>query len=305
MAAFTVEFLRAIALPIRIAALIAYLVIACFAYYVVKRRGEKSHHLQESKWRRYHLLDSRMLAIVGGFLKERYQVNHWLATEIDRSLEEGTLTAEVFQRVVEEADKERRSQVKSALSELSSFLREDPYKAPLDPDGIAQEHFKVSFYEVETDKQTGNSLLVKKWRYYPNEGEPRTPSFRKGEGASGIAWDTKKIVVCAEGGADPVFKDMWEGGGQKERYASMICVPAIEDIPSERISEVYGVLRVDTPRRVGYFDKNLEQLWADLFQPVCNLLIYSHESERMKSAVRRAVMELTEKRGPSPLPKSA
>jgi hypothetical protein len=234
-----------------------------------------------------------MLEVVADFLKDRYKVNHDLATKIEGQIAQQTLTPASFESLLLEADKERLVQIKSALSKVSTFLPEDNYKAPQEADLAVQDHFKISFYAVEEDsEEEGGLALLPKYRYYPNEGWPRTKKFRKGEGAAGKAWDTGRIVVCESVANDPVFKDMWDGGGQKADYASMICVPAIEDIPAEKISGVYGVLTVDTPIKDGYFQRSLGRFWPELFEPICNLLIHCHEAERVKTATVKAVQKL-------------
>jgi hypothetical protein len=258
---------------------------------------------QLNEWKRFELLQQRMLAIVSQFLKERYQVIHQLVSKLNGLRESGDLTERSLENALEEFDKERRTQIKRGLEQLSSFLTEDEHFRPDSPSRATSDHFKVTFYAVQhqnedgTPNPQGTEFLVPKARAIPNEGEPRTRRFRKGEGASGTAWETKKIVVCEHGGKEPVFKDMWDGGGQKAAYKSMICVPVIEDIASEALSDVYGILTVDTPVREGYFSSDLELFWATLHQPICNLLIYCRESERLKDELVLSIKKLLETPG--------
>jgi hypothetical protein len=233
-------------------------------------------------------------------LKQRYRVLHQLVTHLKNLRTQNTLNKAAFEEALEDFDKERREHIKGALKQLSAFLREDDYLKPLSPGNAALDQFKVTFYAVEKRNEqdepdpNGTEFLVPKWRAIPNEGEPRTRRFAKTDGASGRAWSTKKTVVCERGGLDPQFKDMWEGGGQKQKYKSMICVPAIEDIPTERINEVYGVLTIDTPVRDKYFSGHLEEFWGTLHQPICNLLIYCRESEALKEEIVASVRALLE-----------
>lgn len=276
----------------------AYVSVALVIYFTVTRKDRKNVRDQIEEWRRLDLMHSRMLEVSTQFLKARYQVIHGLVSKLEGLRESRSLSQETFDAALEEFDSQRREQYKDALSELKAFLREDNYLKPTSPNAAAQDEFKVTFYAVErlgTDFQpnaAGTEYLVPKGRAIPNEGVPRTQRFQRGEGASGIAWETKRTVVCPHGGKDRLFKDMWDGGGQKERYKSMICVPAIEDIPAERMNDVYGVLTVDTSVREGYFAQELEQFWGALHQPLCNLLIYCRESERLKGAIVSAVGQL-------------
>jgi hypothetical protein len=285
------------------AVMVAVYLIGAYAVYIrVKLRAKTKvqtdidvwkQHLQGEieKWKRIELLQRRMLGISAEFLKERYQVIHGLVSDLERLKVSPELSTKAIAQAFEDFDKERRSQIKRALELLSSFWTEDVYLRPDAPEEATTDFFKVTFYAVETAEVDGvlGPYLVPKARAIPNEGEPRTQHFKKGEGASGRAWATKKVVVCELGGKDPLFEDKWPGGGQKAGYKSMICIPAIEDIPSERMSEVYGVLSIDTPVREGYFQANLEQFWGALNQPICNLLIYCRESERFKTALVEVV----------------
>jgi hypothetical protein len=292
VAVFSVEILKLFPLSSRISIAALYLVVAGVVYFFLRQRLQGEETLEVEGWKRFQLLSSHMLGVIADFLKDRYKVNHELATKIEGQIAQQTLTPASLESALLEADKERRAQIKSALSKVSTFIPEDTYRAPQKADLAVQDQFKISFYAVEKDPDEPGQCLLRKWRYYPNEAWPRTKKFRKGEGAAGKAWDTGRVVVCESGGKDPVFKDMWEGGGQNANYASMICIPAIEDIPAERISEVYGVLTVDTPIRDGYYQRSLERFWPELFEPICNLLIHCHEAERVKTATVNAVRKL-------------
>lgn len=277
---------------IRVILVVAYLLLVYLVYRKIKQYEAKREETDLARWRRYQFLQSHLLSVTNEFLKDRYKINHDLAAKLNDHVDDNTITAASIQSLLEEHDKQRREQIKSALSSLSNFLPTDNFARPEDPDLAVQDRVKVSFFAVEHDPEVNEICLVPKYRFYPNEGQPITKRFKKGEGAAGIAWDMKRIVVCESGGKEQIFKDMWEGGGQKKHYASMICVPAIEDIPAEKLSEVYGVLTIDTPTRRGYFQKNLAQFWADLFEPICNLLIHCHEAERVKKALIRGISVL-------------
>lgn len=259
---------------------------------VARERELAAKEEEIASQRRYRLLESEMLRIVGEFVKDRYKANHDLATQLQQAASNERLTSDRVIEIVNDWDKGRRDHIKSALAQVSSFLVSDDFKKPRTADEEVNDHFKVSFYRVSVEPN-GEEVLVPQWRYYPNEGEPRTKKFMKSDGAAGKAWQTKRIVVCENGGRDPHFKDMWDGGGQKEKYASMICVPAIEDIPAEKMSDVYGILTIDTPIRDGYFRAKQDQFWADLLQPLCNVLIYCRELERTKESVTLIARKLS------------
>jgi hypothetical protein len=239
-----------------------------------------------------------MLEVVSEFLKDRYKVNHDLATKLSLQIDNHSVTTNSLKGVLEEADKQRREHIKSALSQLSSFLPADEYIKPKNADDTLKDHLKVSFYAVEFDSESKQERLLPKWRFFPNEREPKTQSFEKNQGAAGKAWAEKEVVVCEQGGEDSEFKEMRTG--QKGEYASMACIPAIEDIPAERLSRIYGVLTIDTPVRRGYFQKALKPFWASLFEPVCNLLIYCHETEQVKLAVCKAISDIALSRQADP-----
>jgi hypothetical protein len=308
VAAFAFETVAHLPLPLRIVMISAYMILAGFVYLRVKSSATKrmatdaaetESLLREElgEWKRFELLQRHTLSIVAEFLKDRYQVIHGLVSELERLRGTSEFSAHTLTNALEEFDKERRVHIKRALAQLSSFWTEDDYLKPTTPALATKDFFKATFYAVEKldnngePSETGTEYLVKKHRAIPNEGEPRTLRFRIGEGASGKAWETKRIVVCERGGEDKAFKQMWDE--QQRAYKSMICIPAIEDIPSERMSDVYGVLSVDTPVREGYFSAELEQFWATLHQPVCNLLIYCRESERLKTAFVNVIHELS------------
>jgi hypothetical protein len=292
--ALAFESVAHLSVAIRILLAGSWTVFAGLIYWWLKRtnrRAREERHRSElklkdteiAKWRRYQHLERGILGILTEFLKDRYRTNHQFSTSLRTELNAGVITLDHLIELIEAADTERRTQVKTALTNLSSVFVEDSHLKPAEADRAVQDCFKVSFYAVE--EHNGAPCLVPKWRYYPNEGEPRTRSFKQDDGAAGLAWRTKRIVVCERGGRDPFFKDMWDGGGQKERYASMVCMPAIKDIPSEKVSDVYGILTVDSPIRDSYFGKAQQQFWADLLQPICNLLVYCQEVERRKDAI--------------------
>lgn len=277
---------------VQAAFVIIYIAVTLFIYNLVKRYAEPDQADQIEKLKRYQYLHSHCLAVVSEFLKDRYKASHKLNKEIKEQLESENISLSSFTILLRDFDSLRREQIKSALQNISSFLPRDSFRKPKDADDFHKDIMKFSFYAVEYDTQTEEEYLVRKWRYYPNEGEPQTPKFKRTDGAAGIAWNTKRIVVCENGGEDPRFKDMWDGGGQKAEYASLICVPAIKDVPADKVSDVYGVLTVDSPVRKGYFQNHLEQFWADLFQPICNILIYCQESENKQDLLIKAVSKI-------------
>ena len=265
---------------------LAYFTLAAVLYWWLKRTrliGEKEVYETEiAKFRRYRLLQAEMLQVVGSFIKERYKVDSKLATKLNSLAVVPEINPMAAIEIMKEWDDQRREQIKSALGQICSSLVIDDFLKPKQADREVVDQFKVSFYEVTKDPLTNVEYLAPKWRYYPAEGAPTTRRFGRDEGAAGKAWSSKEIVVCEEGGNDPQFKGMYEG--QKAKYASMICVPAIEDIPEEKMSEVYGVLTIDTPTRGRYFQESQKQFWASLMQPICSLLIYCRETERIKDA---------------------
>lgn len=286
MAAFAVETIAELPAIARAMFVLAYVVIAFWIYWWLKRTQRTSER-EATEARiaavgRYRQLQADMLEIVGTFVKERYKTDHKLADKLIALSAEPEVDPAAALGIMEEWDEQRREQIKSALGQLCSSLVSDAYLKPTDPDKVVLDQFKVSFYAVTVDPETGAQYLAPEWRYYPAEGAPKTKGFGPNEGAAGKAWSSKEIVVCEYGGEDPQFKNMREG--QKADYASMICVPAIEDIPSERMSEVYGVLTVDTPIRAGYFRQSHRQFWALQLQPLCSLLIYCRETKRVKDA---------------------
>jgi hypothetical protein len=295
------ELLDDYPLPAKIGFLLVYVVLTVVLYRWLRRRklakaeerwqGDLEQQKEELiKLQRYQYLQSHMLGVIGEFLKDRYKASYELATKITENLD--GISIDSLVSFLDEFDSKRREQIKSALSKLSSFLPGDDFKKPRDADSSLKDLLKVSFYAVEYDEEVGEVCLLPRYRFYPNEGEPKTKRFRKTDGAAGDAWSTKRIVVCENGGEDDAFQDMWEGNDQKAQYASMICVPAIEDIATEKMSEVYGILTIDSPVRRGYFQKKLGQFWADLFQPICDLLVYCRESERKKLAIVDAIVAI-------------
>jgi hypothetical protein len=230
-----------------------------------------------------------MLDITTEFLKQRCRTYYSLSDKIRSAAANGRIDVETVCNALTSADGERREHIEVALRHLSTSLVEDSFLVPSNPDEAIKDIFKVSVYVVEHDEQQGKDRLLPKWRFYPNEGEPRTRGFNLAEGASGTAWQTKRIVVCENRGAEEIFKDMWDGGGQKPHYASMICVPVLEQKRPDRPSEVYGVVTVDSPVRRGYFAKSLEQFWADLVDPVCRILIYCRSAEVLMKEIKEAM----------------
>jgi hypothetical protein len=232
---------------------------------------------ERQQWRRLCELNSHIMKIIDQFLKSRYRLNHSLATRLSDDLRAGNINVKTFKKALSEFDSERRAQVKDALGQISNDLRKDTFLRPGEASKAVKDFFKVSFYSVGPDPAGHDPCLVKKWRFFPNESEPKTEKFHYGEGAAGQAWEKKRIVVCERGGQDGRFKEMW--GGQQSDYASMICVPAIADLPAHKVNDVHGVLTVHTSVRQGYFEETLEQFWADLFDPLCNALVYLDKSE--------------------------
>jgi hypothetical protein len=266
--------------------LVTYVAGAYWIYKKLKRSALAQERHEISSWSRsYHLVNG-VLDAVGEFLKERYIVDTRIAAQLNQQVRDGTLTAEALGEVVKEADALRRTEVTRSLAELVHTFKEDSYLKPGKAMQAIQDIFKVSFYDVRT--VNGEEALYPKWRCYPNEGEPRTQKFSRGQGAAGKAWAEKRTFICETGGEDLDFEDM-HGGKQKELYASMICVPAIINIPQDRVNEVYGILTIDSNTRRHYFQKSLHDFWATLLQPICNLLIYCDRSQRAKLAVSDAV----------------
>lgn len=230
---------------------------------------------------RYNLLRRTMLDVLGDFVKERYRANFSLTTELRRLMETDNINVESVKTALSQADDIRREKVKQALGKVSQLLREDNFKKPNDADGENKDKMGVSFYAVTENE--GEMVLEKRYRYFPNEGEPKTKTFKIGEGAAGQCWMERVPIVCENGGDDPTFKEM--RAGQRSEYASMICIPAIADFPKEKVSELFGVLTIHSTERKGYFEKRLEQFWFDLFQPVCDALIYSGKSSELIDAI--------------------
>lgn len=236
---------------------------------------------------RYNHLRKAMLDVIGDFIRERYRANYSLTVDLKRLIDGGLLTVENVQASLKQADDIRREKVKQALGRASQILKEDLFKKPTDADGENKDKMGVSFYAVVT-KADGTEFLEKRYRAFPNEGEPKTPGFKLNEGAAGKSWARKAPVICEMGGADPEFEEMWVG--QKSDYASMACFPATADFPKEKISEVYGVLTVHSTEREGYFEKHLAQFWFDVFQPLCDALIYSGKSSELIEAISQSFL---------------
>jgi hypothetical protein len=307
LASIFVEGIAHLELGFKILFILAYGVLAFGLYRWVKRRSQRrtldeitKYEAEIDKWRRFERLQQGMLAIASNFLKERYQVIHHLVSRLENLDSTGSLSKQSFGDALEEFDKQRREHVKTTLQQVKALYEGDSHLKPSTAEEATADLFKVTFYEVEMDP-SGTPFLVKKSRAIPNEGEPKTPRFGLNEGASGRAWAEKKTVVCELGGKDKdLFKPMWTG--QDTLYKSMICVPAIEDIPAEKLSDVFGVLTVDSRMREGYFDSRLEQFWAAIHQPICNTLIYCRETERLKDAIVAAVEKLLSKAHQQDLP---
>jgi hypothetical protein len=233
-----------------------------------------------------------MLEVVAEFIKERYQINYELISKLNQLDDTGAVSAQTVKATLDEADKSRVEKVKEALKSLSSALREDIFKKPYTAEDINRDEMKVSFYAVESDPDVpGQKALIPKARYYPNEGAPRTKKFLEDEGVAGEAWSKKIVIICENGGEDPRFKE--KRPGQRGEYASMICVPSIMDVPRYITSDVYGILTLDSPVRQGYFQGGSEKFWADVLQPICNILIYARESSRLIAVLNQMVDKLS------------
>lgn len=275
---------------------IVYLSAIVFLYKRLRATLAKEEQRETSKLQRYSFLRKKTLQVVGEFIKERYWVNYNLTTKINELVDSGRMSVSSLKSLLDEADKVRVEKVKETLRGVSSCLEEDDFKRPLDADGDNKDEMKVSFYAVEPDPENPNEeVLIPKARAYPNESTPKTPRFRKGEGVSGKAWMEKIVIICENGGEDPQFTEMRPG--QKEEYASMICVPAIMDVPAYHVNEVYGIVTLDSPIRKGYFQKGLEKFWADLVQPICNILIYARESSTLITSLKRALESIPDTTG--------
>ena len=296
IAAFGEGLVSRLAFWPRLFILLAYLAGAFFLYRLLKRKELAQEHREISNWNRFDHLVTGVSDAVGEFLKQRYTVDSRVAAQINQALSERTLTPESLSKIVKEADALRRAEVTQCLAEVVYTFKADEYLKPSRSTQSVQDTFKVSFYDVRN--VDGVEALYPKWRCYPNEGEPRTPRFLKNQGAAGRAWAEKRTFICEQGGEDPDFEDM-HGGKQAELYASMICVPAVVNIPQDRVNEVYGVLTIDSNTRRGYFQKSLRDFWPRLVQPLCNLLIYCYCSQRAKQAVADAVTYLSKSRAAS------
>jgi hypothetical protein len=201
-------------------------------HFMLERACEKSKGIQKEleKQGRYNHLRKTMLDLLGDFIKERYRANYSLTVELKRLIDLNDVTVESIKTALKQADNIRREKVKQSLGRVSQILKEDSFKKPKDADGENKDKMGVSFYLVT--RESGEEVLQKTYRYFPNEGEPKTTMFKMGEGAAGKCWFERVPVVCENGGDDPTFKEMRPG--QKLEYASMICVPASYRRFSER-----------------------------------------------------------------------
>lgn len=268
-----------------------YVTLALWLYSALKRRRDRlfvGARAEVDTWKRFRLLQSSIVAVLSQFLKDCYRVNRQLASDLS-SVAKDDLSVDLVIEGIEKADSERRQQIKTALHDLASYLKDDEYLKPTDATTAVQDNFKISFYGVE---KVGNSQSLKP-KYRSTDIEPTTKEILFGEGGSGTAWSTKRVVVCPNGGDSPPFEEMWTD--QRRLYASMVCIPAIEDIPAEKYSEVVGVLTVDSSKRRGYFNKDLQDFWRELFEPICNLVVYCNESYRTKQELIAAVRVLEER----------
>jgi hypothetical protein len=246
-------------------------------------RSQLSEELSKTKEEldkqdRYNHLRRAMLDVIGEFVRERYRANYSLTSHLSRLIEASTITVENVKAALTQADEVRREKVKLALGRASQILKEDIFKKPKDADGENKDKMGVSFYAV-VQSGDGKDVLEKRYRAFPNEGEPKTQNFSINEGAAGKCWAERVPVICENGGDDPEFKEMRTG--QKAEYASMACFPAIADFPKEKVSEVFGVLTIHSTERKGYFEKRLDQFWFDIFQPLCDALVYSAKSSEL------------------------
>jgi hypothetical protein len=247
---------------------------------------------EKDEWRRLELLTSRTLAIVNEFLKDRYKLYHCVAASLREEVAVGSrVDLDTLIKVLGKFDAQRVPHIKQALRRVSSALVEDLHKKPERASTAVQDHFKVSYYAVKppiVGSAHTEERLEPEYRFYPNEGQPKTPFFAKGEGGAGVAWAEERIVVFEDCSTDDRFTEKRDK--QRSEYASMICVPAIEDVPEERYHKVCGVLTVDTPIRVGYFSKDMARFWADLMEPIGNILIYAKEAEGLTEAVVKGIV---------------
>jgi len=263
-----------------LASLIAYL------YKIVRKlpvHQEITHLKNElEKMGRYYLLTKEMLELIGQFIKERHKTNLELTEALRKENADENMTAEKAIALLINTDNERREKVSNMFAGLSNMLEKDPFKRPTEVDDANKDEMKVSFYAVGQDPgNPSEEILYPTARYYPNEGEPITKKFNKGQGAAGKAWVEKSIVICENGGEDSNFTEMRPG--QKVEYASMICVPAKADLPFFGTNEVYGVLTVDSAIRRGYFQEENRKFWADLLHPLCNTIIYARQYDLIKA----------------------
>jgi hypothetical protein len=280
---------------IKVALLLLYVLLVVAAFKLSKKwlkdRTESNLRHELADQQRFNHLRTRMLEVVAEFIKERYQISYELISKLKQLHTDDAVTAKAVKERLDEADKSRVEKVKEALKSLSSALREDLFRKPTTAQDINRDDMKVSFYAVEEDTDApGQKALIPKARYYPNEGAPKTKKFLFEDGVAGKAWSKRIVIICENGGEDKKFEE--KRPGQKEEYASMICVPSIIDVPKEKWSDVYGVLTLDSPVRRGYFQDGSEKFWADLLQPICNILIYARESSAFIATLNETVDKL-------------
>lgn len=229
------------------------------------------------KLKRYNHLRKTMLRVVAEFIKERYRTNFTLTLELEKLITSNNVNAETVKSVLFSADNVRREKTKEALHSVVDILKADTFKKPHDADADNKDKMGVSFY-LRVMRE-GTEILEKAYRYFPNEVEPKTKSFMKGEGAAGKCWRDNTPIICEDGGKDSLFKEMRDG--QKQEYASMICIPANADFIKEKMTEFFGVLTIHSTEREGYFERGKEQFWFDLLQPICDVVIYSSKSSNL------------------------
>jgi len=296
------DYIQPLPTTVKVLLLILYAVVIFLLYRAFKKvinlsadaglRRELAEQQQElAKQQRYNHLRARMLEVVAEFVKERYEINYDLTFKLNKLDEEGNLKAKAVKEALDHADRTRVEKVKEALKSLSSALREDVFKKPATADAVNTDLMKVSFYAVEDDPdEPGQKALVPKARHYPNEGAPKTRKFKMSEGVAGLVWQDRTVIICENGGEDNRFKDM--RSAQRAEYASMICLPTILDITAYKYSDLYGVLTLDSRIRRGYFEQGKEEFWADLLQPISNILIYARDSSRLIAALNKTVDRL-------------
>src|ERR1017187_1503154 len=140
----------------RLAVLLAYVVAAWLIFRRLRRRqwtAELQRVKAESdRWQRFWFLNSKMLKVIGQFLKDRYKVNCIAAHKLSEAIRKEELTRETYKAILREFDRQRGQQVKDALGQVSSDLLEDPYLRPAEAEAAVRDSFKVSFYSVQNDE---------------------------------------------------------------------------------------------------------------------------------------------------------